>query len=57
MYKVINKFDDSEVGDVVELNDRRAKSELRSKNVEVYVAPVKKAVKKPKKKTKEQKFK
>ena len=54
MYKVLHKFDDSEVGDIVDLNDRRAKSELRSKNVEVYI---KKVAKKPRKKTKEQKFK
>lgn len=53
MYKVIHKFGGSEVGDVIELNDRRARSELRNGNVVPYVKPKKKPVKK----TKEQKFK
>jgi len=34
MYKVINEFNGHKLGDEIELNDRRAKSELRNGNVE-----------------------
>lgn len=45
--RVINKFrDDVEVGDIIELNDRRAMSEIAHGNVEIYESP-KKAEKKP----------
>lgn len=35
-YKVVKKFSDAAVGDVIELNDRRAKSEIRNGNVVEY---------------------
>ena len=43
MYKVINEFNSHKLGDEIELNDRRAKSELRNGNVE-------KVMKRPEKK-------
>jgi len=52
MYKVVKKFSGANVGDVIDLNARRAVSELRNGNVVKYVKPIPK----PKKKTKEQKF-
>jgi hypothetical protein len=45
MYKVINEFDGHKLGDEIELNDRRANSELRSGNVEKVMDQPKKAEK------------
>jgi hypothetical protein len=42
MYKVIKEFNGHKVGDIIELNDRRAKSEIRNENVELNDATVKK---------------
>lgn len=46
--KVLKPFDEHTVGDLIEMNDRRYKSEFRRGNVKEY---------KPVKKTKEKKFK
>jgi hypothetical protein len=35
MYRVINDFNGHKIGDIIELNDRRAKSELRNGNIEM----------------------
>lgn len=35
-YKVIKKFSDANIGDIVDLNERRAKSELANGNVKEY---------------------
>jgi hypothetical protein len=45
MYKVINEFNGHKLGDEIELNDRRAKSELRNGNVEKVMEMPKKAEK------------
>lgn len=42
MYRVIKEFNGHKVGDVIELNDRRAKSELNNGNVELTTMPNKK---------------
>lgn len=39
MFKVVKQFNDYRVGDVIELNDRRAKSELRNGNVVAHYEP------------------
>ena len=38
MYKVVKSFNGLKIGQVIELNDRRAKSELRNGNVVRYKA-------------------
>jgi hypothetical protein len=45
-YKVVKEFDGHSVGDIVELNDRRAKSELRNGNVMEAKQPPKKKMEK-----------
>ena len=34
-YKVLRNFSESNIGDIIWLNDRRAKSELRNGNIEL----------------------
>lgn len=44
MYKVIKQFNGHKIGEVIELNERRAKSELRNGNVEVNVKAEKETI-------------
>ena len=46
MYRVIRDYENYKVGDIIELNERRAKSEIANGNVEWYAEPKKKAEKK-----------
>jgi len=49
-YKVLRNFSESNIGDIIWLNDRRAKSELRNGNI-IEVKEEKKAYKTKEEKT------